>query len=103
LAFKGEVLLVHGDTHWQRVDQPLRHSETKLPLANFTRAETFGYPVMGWVKVMTAIRNFSALKYTRTNKPLRQSPAQAHSWKSAWNNDPYSLLSALANLGHAVP
>jgi hypothetical protein len=52
LTFKGEVLLVHGDTHWQRVDQPLRHPETKLPLANFTRAETFGYPIMGWVKVI---------------------------------------------------
>jgi hypothetical protein len=52
LAFKGSVLLVHGDTHWQRIDQPLRHPETRLPLAHFTRAETFGYPVMGWVKVI---------------------------------------------------
>jgi hypothetical protein len=24
----------------------------ELPLANFTRAETFGYPIMGWVKVI---------------------------------------------------
>jgi hypothetical protein len=46
------VLLVHGDTHWQRVDQPLRHPVTKLPVANFTRAETFGYPFMGWVEVI---------------------------------------------------
>lgn len=51
LAFPGQVLLVHGDTHLQRIDQPLRHPETKLPVANFTRLETFGYPFMGWVKV----------------------------------------------------
>jgi hypothetical protein len=52
ITFAGQVLLVHGDTHWQRVDQPLRHPVTKLPVANFTRAETFGYPFMGWVEVI---------------------------------------------------
>ena len=31
LAFPGQVLLVHGDTHSQHIDQPLRHPETKLP------------------------------------------------------------------------
>ncbi|MCB1965940.1 metallophosphoesterase family protein [Accumulibacter sp.] len=52
LAFSGQVLLIHGDTHWQRIDQPLRDPTTKRPLANFTRLETFGYPIMGWVKVI---------------------------------------------------
>lgn len=52
LDFPGQVLLVHGDTHWQRIDQPLRHPQTKRPLNNFTRVETFGYPFMGWVKVI---------------------------------------------------
>ena len=52
LAYSGQVLLVHGDTHWQRIDQPLRHPKTKLPMTNFTRLETFGYPLMGWVKVI---------------------------------------------------
>jgi hypothetical protein len=52
LAFPGQVLLIHGDTHWQRIDQPLHHPTTHLPIANFTRLETFGYPVMGWVKVI---------------------------------------------------
>jgi hypothetical protein len=50
--FPGQVLLIHGDTHWQRIDQPLRDPGTHLPLANFTRLETFGYPVLGWVKVI---------------------------------------------------
>ncbi|MBI2307695.1 MAG: metallophosphoesterase [Rhodocyclales bacterium] len=48
--FAGQVVLVHGDTHWQRVDQPLRDPATGRRLANFTRVETFGYPYMGWVK-----------------------------------------------------
>lgn len=52
MAFSGQVLLIHGDTHWQRVDQPLRNPLTNLPIANFTRLETFGYPFMGWVKVI---------------------------------------------------
>lgn len=51
LAFSGQVLLIHGDTHWQRIDHPLRHPGTHQPIANFTRLETFGYPFMGWVKV----------------------------------------------------
>lgn len=51
LAFAGQVLLVHGDTHTQRIDHPLRHPQSKQPLANFTRAETFGNPFMGWTTV----------------------------------------------------
>ena len=47
--FAGQVLLVHGDTHWQRVDHPLRKGAEKL--ANFTRLESFGFPFMGWVDV----------------------------------------------------
>lgn len=49
--FTGEVLLVHGDTHWQRIDTPLRHATSGRPLANFTRVETFGAPFMGWVRL----------------------------------------------------
>lgn len=52
LSFAGRVLLVHGDTHWQRLDHPLRHPATGQPLANFTRIETFGSPFLGWVKVI---------------------------------------------------
>lgn len=47
--FAGQVLLVHGDTHWQRIDHPLRDAAGKV--ANFTRLESFGYPFMGWVDV----------------------------------------------------
>ena len=52
LSFPGQVLLVHGDTHWQRIDHPLRDPKSGKPLANFTRLESFGYPFMGWVEVV---------------------------------------------------
>ena len=52
LAFDGQVLFVHGDTHWQRIDQPLRHPGNGQRIANFTRVETFGYPFMGWTRII---------------------------------------------------
>lgn len=46
----GQVVLVNGDTHWQRVDHPLRDPASGKPLPNFTRVESFGYPFLGSVK-----------------------------------------------------
>lgn len=51
LDFPGEVVLIHGDTHRFRVDRPLVHPETRVPLANFTRIEVFGSPSVNWVRV----------------------------------------------------
>lgn len=48
-AFQGQVLLVHGDTHFFKVDKPL-YSPTRL-LPNLTRVQTFGSPLLHWVKV----------------------------------------------------
>lgn len=48
--FKGQVLMVHGDTHFFKLDKPL-YSPAKL-LPNFTRLETFGSPSLHWVRVM---------------------------------------------------
>jgi hypothetical protein len=47
--FDGQVLLVHGDTHFFKVDKPL-YSPTKT-LPNLTRLQTFGSPNLHWVKV----------------------------------------------------
>ena len=47
--FSGQVLLVHGDTHFFKVDKPL-YSPTKL-LPNLTRLQTFGSPSLHWVRV----------------------------------------------------
>jgi len=51
-AFKGPVLLIHGDGHEYHVDHSLRDRATYEPLANFTRLETLGSPDIGWVRVV---------------------------------------------------
>ena len=53
--FKGQVLLVHGDTHFFKVDKPL-YSPTRL-LANLTRLQTFGSPLIHWVRVTVDPKN----------------------------------------------
>jgi hypothetical protein len=53
--FQGQVLLVHGDTHFFKMDKPL-YSPGKL-LANLTRLQTFGSPLIHWVRVTVDTRN----------------------------------------------
>jgi hypothetical protein len=45
------MLLVHGDGHRYRVDQPLTDPVTFDRLTNFTRVEVFGSPTVNWVRV----------------------------------------------------
>lgn len=47
--FNGEVVLVHGDVHFFKVDKPLLDQAHLIE--NFTRVETFGSPNVHWVKV----------------------------------------------------
>jgi len=47
-AFDGEVALVHGDSHYFKIDKPLSNSQGGV-LANFTRVETFGARNTHWV------------------------------------------------------
>jgi hypothetical protein len=48
MAFDGQVVLVHGDSHYFKVDQPLK-TDTGGVLANFTRVETWGSRDTHWV------------------------------------------------------
>ena len=51
--FPGQVVFVHGDTHYFRIDKPLPYftDETQLPRRkNFTRVETFGSPNVHWLR-----------------------------------------------------
>ena len=50
-GFRGQVLLVHGDTHRYRSDRPAVHPDGGTPPVNFTRVEVFGYPTMNWVRI----------------------------------------------------
>jgi hypothetical protein len=49
LAFPGQVALVHGDSHYFKVDKPLTLPSGKV-LGNFTRVETFGASSTDWVQ-----------------------------------------------------
>jgi len=51
LAFGKPVVLVHGDSHYFRIDQPLLGTRSKRRIENFTRVETFGNPDVHWLKV----------------------------------------------------
>lgn len=46
--YQGQVMLVHGDTHYFKMDKPF-YSPTRL-LSNFTRVQTFGSPHIHWLK-----------------------------------------------------
>jgi hypothetical protein len=55
--FDGEVLLIHGDTHRFRIDQPLTLGRGRQRVANVTRLEVYGYPLINWVRVRVSQRN----------------------------------------------
>lgn len=50
-TFKRPILIVHGDGHRYRVDQPLRDPATGTTAANVTRLEVMGTPETNWVRV----------------------------------------------------
>jgi hypothetical protein len=49
LAFPGQVVLVHGDSHYFKIDKPLTLASGKV-VPNFTRVETFGAASTHWVQ-----------------------------------------------------
>lgn len=49
LAWGKPVILAHGDTHYMRVDKPVRISGTAVP--NMTRVETFGDSDYHWLRI----------------------------------------------------
>ena len=69
--FAGPVVLVHGDTHHQRIDQPLTDPASGERLPNFTRVETFGWPFFGWVQGTVDSRDPQVFRFVA--KPWRAS------------------------------
>lgn len=63
LAFGKPVVLVHGDSHYFRIDQPLVSSKSRRRIENFTRVETFGNPDMHWIKVRVDWRNPNVFQF----------------------------------------
>ena len=60
-VFDGQVVLVHGDTHFFKIDKPL-FNQARL-LRNFTRVETFGSPNLHWVKVSVDPRSRNVFSF----------------------------------------
>jgi hypothetical protein len=55
--YDGEVLVVHGDTHWFRFDKPLVDPASGAKVANVTRLEVYGSPFVNWVHVTVTTGN----------------------------------------------
>ena len=55
--YKGAVLVVHGDTHWYRFDQPLVDPSSGQKVENVTRLEVHGSPFVNWVHVTVSVEN----------------------------------------------
>ncbi len=51
LQFNKPVALVHGDTHYFRVDKPFEQAGTYRVYGRITRAETFGDPNSHWLRM----------------------------------------------------
>jgi len=56
MAFRGQVALVHGDSHYFKVDKPLNGPGGGV-LANFTRVETFGARNTHWVSATIDVKD----------------------------------------------
>jgi hypothetical protein len=51
--YQGEILVIHGDTHWFHFDRPLADRN----VANLRRLEVFGSPFSAWTLVTVTIEN----------------------------------------------
>jgi hypothetical protein len=56
LAFPGQVALVHGDSHYFKIDQPLNGSTGGI-VPNFMRVETYGARNTHWVRATIDARD----------------------------------------------
>ncbi|MEM9806164.1 MAG: metallophosphoesterase [Cyanobacteria bacterium P01_D01_bin.56] len=52
IAYGNPVVLVHGDSHYFRIDKPLNLPDENIDMDNFTRVETFGSPNVNWLRVV---------------------------------------------------
>lgn len=65
VAFQKPVVLVHGDSHYFRIDQPLVGSKSRRRIENFTRVETFGNPDVHWVWAVIDSRDPNVFQFER--------------------------------------
>lgn len=74
LRYNGEVLVVHGDTHWYRFDRPLADARSGRKVENVARLEVFGSPFVDWVRVTADLENGRARFIPVTGRQAAASP-----------------------------
>jgi len=63
VAFGRPVVLVHGDTHYFRIDKPMETGKNRRRVQHFTRVETFGYPDVHWLRVRVDPRDSNLFSF----------------------------------------
>ena len=61
--FAGQVLLVHGDSHYFKIDKPMYDDSGRLT-ANFTRVEVFGSEDNDWMEMTVDPRSENVFSFT---------------------------------------
>lgn len=64
IAFGKPVALIHGDTHYFRIDKPMIDSTGQRSVAHFTRAEGFGALNMHWLRLTIDDNDPSVFSFT---------------------------------------
>lgn len=63
LAFPGQSVLVHGDSHYFKLDKPLNYDNGQV-IMKFTRVETFGAANTQWVKATVDPRDPNLFEFS---------------------------------------
>jgi hypothetical protein len=63
IAFGGQSVLVHGDSHYFKVDKPLNYDNGQV-IAKFTRVETFGAANTHWVAATVDPRDPNVFEFS---------------------------------------
>ena len=69
LGFGKPVVVVHGDSHYFRIDKPLRASTTGRRIERFTRVETFGSPDVHWLRAKVDPRDANVFTFVQEIVP----------------------------------
>jgi len=67
-SYSGKVVLVHGDSHYFKIDKPMFNADGRLT-GNFTRVEVFGSKDNSWVEMTVdpSTENFFSFKHVLLN------------------------------------
>ena len=74
-AFGKPVVVVHGDTHWHQINQPLK-DQSGATVTNVTRLETPGSPFIGWVRTVIDANDPQVFQFTVKRFGASQPPGQ---------------------------